>query len=116
MIERIICAAIWLNDGIKREHLPVNLTTGFCVGGWRHGNCWNTIHDLVPLDKWRKHPHIMGFLTSTGRFLGRQDAFEVAVAAGQVEARPLTQERIGMLAGVGLPHDTREALVSEDLY
>ena len=38
-MERILCAAIWYNDGKKHVHQPINIETGFVICGRRHHNC-----------------------------------------------------------------------------
>ena len=113
ILERIICAAIWWDDGIERENLPLNIKTGYCVGGWRHGNCWNMITDRIAIDEWLKHKHTMGFLTSKGRFVNRVEGFAIAFKAGQVNEKLYDPE---VLKWVGLPSDQAPILTSEDLY
>lgn len=45
--EFILCAAIWINDGLKHEQQPENIETGFVVCGRRHNNCYQTIKSLI---------------------------------------------------------------------
>ena len=85
----IICAAIWFNDGVKRENLPRNIKEGFVAAGWRHGNCFTCLYthyperDYILKNKDRKVT-IQGFLTSTGNFVDRVVAGKIAFECGQV--------------------------------
>ena len=92
--EKCICAAIWVNDGEKREHLPRNLKTGIVFAGWRHHNCFTP---MVLLPEWKKFKHTQGFLTSKGNFVDRREGGKVAFNAGQID-------------------EENECLFSEDLY
>ncbi len=83
--ERILCAAVWFDDGKKHEHQPVNIETGFVVCGRRHHNCFMTASILRGED-WRASDYgknVQGFMTSIDRFLNRKDAAEVAFNKGQ---------------------------------
>ncbi len=80
--EHILCAAIWYNDGIKREHQPRNIDSGIVVCGWRHHNCFAILNNI---DKnYDKKNHIQGFLTSQGKFVNRKRAFKIAKASDQI--------------------------------
>jgi hypothetical protein len=83
--EWILCAAIHLNDGETYPHQPVPTGLVFC--GHRHsaiiaqlaaayGNHASRVADGMK--------EAQGFLTSRGRFVGRREAYEIAVAFGQV--------------------------------
>ena len=98
MGEHILCAAVWVDDGKVYPHQPSNITTGVVVGGWRHHNCLATVHGLGVGRRAKRH---QGFITSTGRYVGRLEAFTIAQAAGQLEGRHI--------------HCAPE-LFSEDLY
>ena len=71
MIERIKSAAI--------QH------RGAYFGGENHGAIgrWMVTFGICP----RPYPHgeAQGFLTESGRFVGRVEALQIAIAAGQVE-------------------------------
>lgn len=95
MTERILCAAIHVQDGVPRVHQPVE--SGFVVGGLRHHNCLNAMAHTVDREV-VKH---QGFLTTRGRYVGREEALKIAIEAGQVVA--------------GKTH-TPDELFSEDLY
>lgn len=99
--ERIICAAIWFDDGKRHEHQPRNIDTGFVVCGRRHHNCFITASILKGED-WRVSDYgknVQGFLTSSDLFLNRKKAAVVAYKSGQYKR-----------AGRG------DVLFSEDLY
>lgn len=93
--EYLLCAAIWIDTG---EASPPRRTysypkTGLLFCGWRHADC------MVARDAWLKAsaalagmhvddlrhslPEEQGFLTSTGRFVDRLEATQIAFAAGQ---------------------------------
>ena len=87
---RILCAAIWVDDGVERVHQPTK--TGLVYCGYRHGSIFEQISD-------RTSPKVSGFLTSDGRFVDRKEALSIAKIAGQV---------------IGDEHPT--SLFSENLY
>lgn len=74
MLEYILCAAIALS--IKDNESPI------IIGGYRHGNCFDTAIKLG----WAKRitQEEQGFITSIGRFVGREEAKEIARNAGQL--------------------------------
>ncbi len=84
-MERILCAAIRLDD--------------ITIPGFRHGDCFDLARrlypDIVILTQ------MQGFLTSTGRFVSRGIAFNIAAKAGQITSSEKSAIRI---------------LQSEDLY
>ena len=96
--EHVLCAAIYVDDGIVRTHQPV--VRGLVYGGWRH----HTILQLVATAHGRvrdRTKEVQGFLTTTGRFVTRAQALQIALAAGQVTEDDLLCNR---------------ELYSEDLY
>lgn len=91
--ERVLCAAIWYNDGVERVHLPRNIKTGLVVSGWRHCNCFTQLSalqdSLSPEDLHVKRLHIIqnnvqGFLTSKGNFIDREQALKIAIEQNQL--------------------------------
>ena len=112
--EKILCAAIFVETR-KADPPRRSFTypaTGLMFCGWRHGDCFTTLNvwkkGLWWWERWRLRKfaegnldgRFQGFLTSTGRFVNRGEAAEIAIAAEQVEASSLR----------GL------SLYSEDLY
>jgi hypothetical protein len=94
---RILCAAIWIDDGETHVfHLTPN-GSGYILGGYRH----NDIIEIMPNEK-SIYYHEQGFLASDGRYYDRKKAMEIAIKAGQVKKEELHNSRIG--------------LFSEDLY
>ena len=91
--ERIICAAIWYDDGKPHVHMP--MPTGIVIGGHRHHNCIATMKAIAevaeleePLDIYKKAPEaIQGFLTSKGRFVDRWQAMSIAYSGRQVTTK-----------------------------
>lgn len=111
MNEQILCAAIYYDDSIKRVHLPKNLNTGICIGGYRHANCltsfvaflcpdWQTNLEHDKLRVSFNRYSIQGFLTSKGRFVDREEAMKIASESGQLLNK----------------HNLKNELYSEDLY
>jgi hypothetical protein len=92
--ERILCAAIWFNDGLKHEHQPKGIPSGYVVAGRRHHNVYIT-HSIISKgaivsDKLITAPSMpqeQGFLTSLDRFITRQEAAELAFENGQIKKR-----------------------------
>jgi len=89
MKERIICAAIYYNDGIHRELQPRNIETGIVVCGWRHGNCNVILNAIFPnrdyiINNKDSKTTIQGFLTDKGNFVNREFGGRIAFEAGQI--------------------------------
>lgn len=82
--EHILCSAIWYDDGIARDHMPVNVDHGIVACGLRHANCYAVLIAMFPDRRYMSRCK-QGFLTSKGRFVTRAEAWDVALAAGQVE-------------------------------
>lgn len=105
MSERILCAAIWFDDGKEYAHQPKNTPTGIVLCGWRHGCIFAQIGGLV---KERQelgiHEKEQGFLTSTNRFVDRPEAFKIAFKENQIKPDALEQAI------------RAQYLYSEDLY
>jgi hypothetical protein len=84
--EYILCAAVWFNDGIKHEHQPNNIKSGYVVCGQRHHNCFNTLSIIT--DKNLKEMNfgkcILGFLTSKNIFLNREKSGILAFKIKQI--------------------------------
>lgn len=91
----IICAAIKLKIA-DTEHI---------VCGRRHGDCFNTIKQLN--SNWANASKIQGFITHTGKFLDRGQAWAHAMECGQI--CPLAQ-------WLHKDNNWPEELVSEDLW
>jgi hypothetical protein len=109
--EYILCAAVWYKDLplVKPDILeprgfrPYNVDRGIVISGWRHGNC---IYQMVAITGLRSIPaeageEIQGFLTNLNRFVDRQEGYDIAEAAGQLNDRTSGSSRY---------------LYSEDLY
>ena len=98
--EYIICAAIWVDDGIWYSHQPNGIGgVGYVVCGRRHHNCFMTI-SLLKKEDIRTADYgkvTQGFVTSLDRFVNREEAAVIAYLANQID-KPT------------------EVLFSEDLY
>ena len=95
VIEELICAAIYWNDGNRHVHQPFNIRLGIVVCGWRHHNI---LPILTLLGKSGDKPCIHGFMTTKGRFVDKDEAKRIAAVYGVV------------------PHTGGTTLTSEDLY
>jgi len=111
--EYIICSAILINDGIKHEHQPKNIESGFVVSGRRHHNCYSTlaaIAESAGLDTQIKNliektgRDEQGFITNTHRFVDRKEGYLIAQKANQI------------VFGAGLTDKENQILISENLY
>ena len=95
--EFILCAAIYVDTG-KAEPARRSYAypaTGLVFSAWRHGDCFTTMmawaERLTPEERAAIGDEQLagrhqGFLTSTGRFVDRQEAMKIAVSAGQTAA------------------------------
>src|SRR6056297_2099301 len=94
MEEFILCAAVWVNDGLQHDQQPDNIDVGYVVCGRRHNNCYQTITSLkgdlnkyfkslnLSKEDYRKH---QGFITSTDRFVDRKEAWKIADKNDQIK-------------------------------
>lgn len=96
MIERILCAAIYVDTG-KAEPARRSYAypaTGLVFSAWRHGDCFTTMlawaallsdEEAARIGREQLHGRNQGFLTSTGRYVDRVEGARIAVAAGQCD-------------------------------
>jgi len=101
MKEYILCAAIHYDDGLEYENSPTQF--GLVICGRRHSDCHNTLEALIG-----EHANMVtrdhqGFLTSENRYVGRKEAWHIAISNNQVKFGP-TQT------------DENSILISENLY
>ena len=83
IIEHVMCAANYYNDGEEHMFQPYNIDKGFIVGGWRHPCCGMTYMALNPnAERWDNC--VQGFLTTKNRFLTRAEALELVISTGQL--------------------------------
>lgn len=103
IMEKIICAANHYDDGQIHLHQPINIRFGFVVCGMRHHNCifianlylkklGNRTRNKI------KQSATQGFLTTTNRFVHREEAMEIALVAGQAKEEGLHQKAIGLFS------------------
>ena len=94
----IICAAIKLkmNNLAGTEHI---------VCGLRHGDCFKSIEQLN--SNWKNASKTQGFITHTGEFLDRGQAWVHAIECGQLSLSAHWLHK---------DNDWPAELVSEDLY
>ena len=85
--EYIACSAIHYNDGKKYEQQPININVGIVISGLRHCNCYATIGYLLGMGNYDKGKIEQGFITSSHRYVDREEGLAIAIAAGQVKER-----------------------------
>ena len=94
--EYILISAIWYKEiPLKKEIpgvLPINCDKGLVVTGHRHGQCMWTMSCLTGLRSVEGGPdavgdHEQGFLTNTNRFVDREEGFDIAELANQLNDR-----------------------------
>jgi hypothetical protein len=97
-VEYILAAATHFDDGKVNVHQPTNIKTGVVLCGWRHGSIFAQTGLLVME---RRNLGVLnetqGFLTNKNRFVGREEAGDIAFKAGQIS-------------------EPNDYLYSEDLY
>ncbi len=98
IMEKILCSAIWFDDGKEYVHSPKNIKAGFVICGRRHHNCFAILGQVLQEDKgYKELDDVQGFLTDTDRFVDRYEGAKIAFAAKQTK-------------------EQKEKLYSEDLY
>ena len=101
-IEKILCSAIWFDDGKHYVHSPVNIKTGMVLCGHRHHNIFAQFQVMGEAGKeMSRHEKEQGFLTNLNRFVDREEGWIIAENANQITDR--------IVAGKG-------KLYSENLY
>ena len=79
--ERVLCAALYIDDQQEHPHPPRNIQTGFVVAGHRHHNCLATAAVLLGRPV---HDGVQGFITTNNRMVSRAEARALAIISGQV--------------------------------
>lgn len=121
--EFIVCAAIYVNDGIVHEEQCGNIDIGFVIAGRRHGDCYSTAKILSNDNQELKEIMVasgrdqQGFITSTNRYVGRAEAWIIAKENNQIQfgleaCEPITLNFDGKLETLG----DQAILISENLY
>ena len=97
--EYILCAAIWYKEiplqKVIAGVLPKNCDRGLVVLGHRHGQCMWTMGSLtgrrsVTNAEDGVGEYEQGFLTNTNRFVGREEAAQIAFDSGQIKQHTIT--------------------------
>ena len=78
-IEYIVCSAILTSDLGKERLGGVEFVTGH-----RHFNIFRAFNNPPDNILVKRDPHSQGFMTSKGRFVGREEGLEIAKQSGQV--------------------------------
>jgi hypothetical protein len=87
IMSKILCAAIYYDDGIEYVHQPKNITSGFVICGRRHHNCFMTAYILNKQKKLLDMKQKQGFITDDDRFVDRYEAAEIAFDADQISEK-----------------------------
>lgn len=104
--EYIICAANWYKDLEVAKELPpsnlypVNIKTGIVFCAYRHLQCLYTMIAMTGKKQHEAGEEVQGFLTSTNRFVDREEAAQIALKCGQIKELKYSSKK----------------LYSEDLY
>jgi hypothetical protein len=108
--EYILCAAIWFDYDLDNvyPHQPKNIEKGYVICGRRHHNVF-AIHTLIG----KPRNHIQGFVTNKDRFVGRKEAYDIAIKAMQISSRT---ENKGLDQYFKTEPEDSQILISEDLY
>ena len=97
--EYILCAAIWYKDiplqKVIQGVLPKNCDRGLVVLGHRHGQAMWTMSCLTGLRSVTNAEdgvgeYEQGFLTNTNRFVGREEAAQIAFDSRQIDQHTIT--------------------------
>ena len=102
--EYILCAAIYIKDGVEYNFQPTNIRTGIVFCGWRHPGIIQQCN-MANLP-WKEWGYIQGFITSKNRFVDREEAFIIACKANQIR----DSSKFKMMEKV------KQILFSEDIY
>jgi len=82
--ERLVCSAVWYPNYVGKRvvvHRPCNIDKGIVFAGVGHGFAMSQYHAVSGLPS---RDDVQGFLTSTNRFVEREEAARIAYEAGQV--------------------------------
>jgi hypothetical protein len=104
MKEKILCAAINFN--------------GTIICGFRHSDCYQTLKDLLGEIDTNKLPdrNNQGFLTSKNKYVGREEAWIIALDNNQI-IYGLEASKIPLdIEGLDLTGNEKAILISENLY
>lgn len=73
-MEKVICSAIWYDDGNIYPHQPKGIETGYVACGLRHcGIIGQSLEDRRQLEV------CQGFLTDQNKFVNREDALNIVL-------------------------------------
>ncbi len=127
--EYIICSAVWYHNGKQYPFQNIyGINEGFVIGGLRHPICMS----VCPANPYFQQKLVengnetlsfewnedcageitAGFITSYGRFVNRQEAFEIALDCGQI-----TRESIQKTQRIDIDvYKGKKVLYSEDVF
>lgn len=81
-MEKILCAAIHIDNGIEYPHGQRSVIKGFVIGGFSHDEIRKAILCMIMRERAIQHD---GFLTTHNRFVSRKTAANIAYNAGQIK-------------------------------
>lgn len=82
-MEKIICSAIYLPEYSTPVHGPKNITSGLVMCGRRHHDIISQFVALTGTSLPAMHEQ--GFITTENRFVGREEACDIAYNADQIK-------------------------------
>ncbi len=93
--EYILCAAIWYKDLPTVKYMPTNIDVGVVVEGHRHADIIRTMVNLLGKRTCTNGENcagesIQGFVTNSNRFVGREEAAQIAFDSGQIKQHTIT--------------------------
>jgi len=83
VLEKILCSAVYFDDGVTYRYEQNYLETGFVICGRRHSDCFRTLYNLGKSHTDYKLTE--GFVTDVNRFVDRVEARKVAIKSRQVK-------------------------------
>lgn len=82
----ILCAAIWFDDGKPYANQPRNIPTGVVLCGYGHASVFaQTQTNVAGRHALGIYEKEQGFLTTENTFVGRKEAAQIALEAGQIK-------------------------------
>ena len=83
--ERILCAATYFDDGKVHGFQPLNIFKGFVVMALNHAMVYSSMRSSVSeLIATGTVEVKQGFVTTWKRFVNREEALKIAIAADQI--------------------------------
>jgi hypothetical protein len=97
--EYLLCAAIWYKELPSMRLLPYNCDRGIVLCGRRHDNIIAQMEATMGLRTVSNGgirsagEYEQGFLTNTNRFVGRREAYKIALESGQIKKKKINNDK-----------------------